>query len=207
MHSFHSNITRRGFTLIELMVVVAILATLVGLGAIGVGRTMRTADKTSRNAFCRTLNSAIMAYKNETGKYPLTSAVSNSAASYTYGTVSNNRPQNANAEVIMKLLGRSNSGRREESSRAYITDSSMLYVCKGGRRISKLDNTLANGSISTSDMIGFVLTMNKTKSSKYKEMSNHKAFAPVKITFDFDLDSYSVTVPHEGQFSEVIKIN
>ncbi len=199
-------ICKRGFTLIELLVVIAILATLVGLGAFAVGKTLRGADKTKRDAFAKTLTSAIMAYKNENGNYPID--YSGSAASYTVGTVSSNSPDRGNAEVILRLLGRETSGKRDSSMRAYLTDSSMLYVCKGGKRISKLDDVLAaSSSISSGDMIGFPITMNKTGSSTYRGLSQAKAFAPIRITFDFDLDHYKVSVPNEGNFNQVIKLH
>ena len=196
--------TRRGFTLIELLVVIVILASLVGLGSFAVVRTLRSAEETKRESFAKTLNSAIMAYKNEHGEYPLTTSTSDAA--YTVGSVSNNAPKEGNAEVFMLLLGRDASGKRDSSKRAYLTDSSFLYNCKN-KRVSKLDEVLANGSISSSDMIGFPIVMNQTKTAAYKALSGSKAFAPVKITFDFDLDHYSVSVPNSGNFNQVIRLH
>ena len=199
------RMTRRGFTLIELLVVIVILASLVGMGSFAVVKTLRGADETKRTAFAKTLNSAIMAYKNEQGEYPITSTVSDDKL--TFGSVSNNSPQKGNAEVILLLLGRDAGGKRDKAKRAYVTDSSMLYVCKGGKRVSPLDEVLASGSISSSDMIGFPIVMNKTNASAFKKLSGARAFAPVKITFDFELDSYSVSVPNSGNFNQVIKLN
>lgn len=199
--------SRAGFTLIELMVVVVILATLVGLGVIGVTRVIKGAEKTKRNACVEIVESAIMAYKNEHGAYPLPEAYSSDVSSATFGSVNNNRPKEGNAEIVMLLLGRDANGKRDDAKRAYITDSSMFYVCKGGRRVTKLDDALTGGGVSASDMIGFLVTMNKTGVSKYKRLSQARAFAPIKITYDFDLDHVSVTSPHEGSFAEVIQLN
>ncbi len=198
---------RAGFTLIELMVVVVILATLVGLGAIGVAKTIKGAEKTKRNAYVQTVESALMAFKNEHGAYPLPASYSSNDATASFGTVSNNSPKEGNAEVMMLLYGRDANGRRDDAKRAYLTDSSMLYVCKGGRRVTKLDEALTGGGVSADDMIGFLITMNKTGVSRYRRLSQAKAFAPIKITYDFDLDHTSVTSPHEGSFSEVIQLH
>lgn len=198
---------KRGFTLVELMVVVAILATLVGLGAIGVAKTLRGAETAKRSSFAQTVNSAIAAYKNETGEYPIPEGRSaNNNNVIAFGTVNNNNAQEGNSEVMMLLLGRDTNGKRDTSKRAYITDSSMLYVCEG-KRVTKLDEALAKGSISGRAMIGFPVTMAKTGNKKYKSMSKARAFAPIKITYDFDLDDCQVSIPGDGSFSEVIKLN
>ncbi|MGN0887151.1 MAG: type II secretion system protein [Candidatus Spyradenecus sp.] len=195
--------TRRGFTLIELLVVIVILASLVGLGSFAVVRTLRSAEETKRSAFAKTLNSAIMAYKTEHGEYPLT--VSTSSASYTAGEVSSNASKTGNAEIFMLLLGRDSSGKRDSSKRAYLTDSSFLYIYQN-KRVSKLDEVLAKGGVSASDVIGFPIVMNQTKAATWKSLSGAKAFAPVKITFNFELDQYTVTVPNTGNFHQVIKL-
>lgn len=196
--------TRRGFTLIELLVVIVILASLVGLGSFAVVRTLRSAEETKRSAFAKTLNSAIMAYKNEHGEYPLTTSTSD--ASYTAGSVSSNAPKTGNAEIFMLLLGRDTSGKRDSSKRAYLTDSSFLYIYHN-KRVSKLDDVLAKGGVSASDVIGFPIVMNQTKAATWKPLSGAKAFAPVKITFNFELDQYTVSVPNSGTFQQVIKLH
>lgn len=202
-----SRARRSGFTLIELLVVIAILATLVGLGVFAVSRTLRGAETTKRNTYAATLKSAIVAYKNENGSYPIPSS-SGSGTTITYGTVTDsNSPQRGNAEVILMLYGRTSSGKRDSTKRAYITDSSMLYVCKGGKHVSKLDDALAKGSVSSGDMIGFPITMNKAKGSKNKALSAAKAFAPVRISFDFELDYCTVEVPSYDGFGNVVKLN
>ena len=49
--------------------------------------------------------------------------------------------------------------------------------------------------------------MAKTSNNRHKAMSKARAFAPIKITFDFDLDDYKVSVAGEGDFNSVIKLN
>lgn len=201
--------TRRqaGFTLIELLVVIVILGVLVGLGSLAVARVLRGSENTKRTAMGREIHSAIMAYKNENGEWPITGSVSDTATSVTYGTVTtSNRASNANAEVIMLLYGRDSNGRRDETLRAYLTDSSMLYVCNG-TTVTQLDAALASGGVSSNSMIGFLVTMRKTPQSRYRALSQSRAFAPIRITFDFDLDHYSVEVPGDSDFNKVISLH
>lgn len=205
--SLFSRVSKAGFTMIELMVVIVILVTLVSLGAIGVTQVMKGAERTKRTAFAETVKSAIMAYKNENGEYPIPDGSINSTG-IIYGSVTqSNKTENSNVEVIMELLGRDSGGNRNSEKRAYITDTSALYICKGDRRIMKLDTALANGGISSNDMIGFRVVMNKTNLSNYSKLSRATAFAPIRITIDLDLDHYQVDVPGENNFNQVIQIN
>ncbi|HYC76155.1 MAG TPA: prepilin-type N-terminal cleavage/methylation domain-containing protein [Planctomycetota bacterium] len=62
---------RGGFTLVELLVVMAILATLVGLGVATIPAMMRRADKTAVEGFLSMLDAQIENYRNsEQGAYP-----------------------------------------------------------------------------------------------------------------------------------------
>ena len=197
---------RGGFTLVELMVVVVILATLVGLGSLAVVQVLSGSEKTKRDAFAKTVHSAIMAYKNENGEWPIPES-SGYASSVTYGTVNeSNRIANGNAEVIMLLLGRNSNGRRDDAMRAYITDSSALYVCRG-TSVQLLDDALASGGVSGSDMVGFLITMRKSNNSRYRSLSQARAFTPIRISFDFDLDHYSVSVPTDNDFDNVVRLH
>jgi prepilin-type N-terminal cleavage/methylation domain-containing protein len=199
---------KQGFTLIELMVVVVILATLMGLGSIAVVKTIRGAEATKRTSFARVVNAAIAAYKNETGEYPIPEGLNTGRENnIVVGTVTNsNDVKQSNVEVMMMLLGRDAGGKRDTAKRAYIDDTSMLYVCTG-KRVAKLDDALAKGGISSNAMIGFPITMTSTSVSRYKSMSKARAFAPIKIEFDFDLDDFKVSVAGDGSFKEVVKIN
>lgn len=206
--SLFSRTAKAGFTMIELMVVIVILVTLVSLGAIGVTQVMKGAERTKRTAFAETVRSAIMAYKNENGAYPMPSSSSGSSGVITYGSVSKSgKTENSNVEVLMELLGRDSGGQRNPEKRAYITDSSSLYICKGDRRMMKLDAALASGSISTNDMIGFRIVMNKTKLTGFSKLSRAVTLAPIRITFDVELDHYQVEVPGENTFNQVLQLN
>ncbi len=199
--------SRKGFTLVELMVVIVILASLVALGSIAVVQVLRGSENTKRTAFAKTIHSAIMAYKNENGEWPIPDATSYNNSTVTYGTVnSSNRADKGNAEVIMLLYGRDANGRRDETMRAYITDSSALYVVRGNS-MQLLDDALASGGVSANDMIGFPITMRKTNVAQYRNLSQAQAFAPIQISFDFDLDHYSVSVPTDMDFGKVVRLH
>ena len=199
--------SRKGFTLVELMVVIVILASLVALGSIAVVQVLRGSENTKRTAFAKTIHSAIMAYKNENGEWPIPDATSYNNSTVTYGTVnSSNRADKGNAEVIMLLYGRDANGRRDETMRAYITESSALYVVRGNS-MQLLDDALASGGVSANDMIGFPITMRKTNVAQYRNLSQAQAFAPIQISFDFDLDHYSVSVPTDMDFGKVVRLH
>jgi len=72
------KVTKRAFTLIELLTVIAIIAVLMGLLFPAVGAAQEAARKTqAKNDLVNMVNS-IKAYYTEYGKYPMTTAVSSS---------------------------------------------------------------------------------------------------------------------------------
>ncbi|NDF17070.1 MAG: prepilin-type N-terminal cleavage/methylation domain-containing protein [Verrucomicrobia bacterium] len=60
-----------GFSLVELLVVVSIIGLLVGLATLGVGKGLEAADKTKAKAETTAIVSAVKAYYQEYGVYPL----------------------------------------------------------------------------------------------------------------------------------------
>lgn len=195
---------RSGFTLVELLVVIAILGVLVGLVLMTATRMLRGSDSAERNAAADIVKSAIAAYQNENnGEWPIDlSGLGSNTTQITYGTVNNsNRVGQSNAEFLMPLFRCNANGKR------YIEDPSMFYVCDGNSAPRKLEEVLDGGSISANDMIGFPIDMRETRESKYDALSGSQAFAPIRITIDFDTNNVMVTVPSDGDFRNVLRIN
>jgi general secretion pathway protein G len=75
---------RKGFTLIELTVVIAIIAVLAGILAPVVGSYLEQARATRATAETRTLADAIRLYHRDTGRYPIYSSTNDATADGDY---------------------------------------------------------------------------------------------------------------------------
>jgi|SRR3989338_3460411 len=73
-----------GFTLIEMLVVVAIVATLSGVVAVALRRTGPDARDAQRRADIKTLRNAFEVYYNRNGHYPRTTSAARSTGQLTY---------------------------------------------------------------------------------------------------------------------------
>ncbi len=62
--------TRAGFTLLEIMIVVAVIGILTVAVALNLGRSSGVSRNTDRQSDLRNLQTAIETYKNELGRYP-----------------------------------------------------------------------------------------------------------------------------------------
>jgi prepilin-type N-terminal cleavage/methylation domain-containing protein len=97
LNSLKTNRKANGFTLIELMIVVAILSVLLTLLAGGIKKSVDNAKKRGRATEVQALQSAIMTYWHDTGKFPITTA----KGKYTYTFTDDNNV------VFSKLLDES----------------------------------------------------------------------------------------------------
>jgi prepilin-type N-terminal cleavage/methylation domain-containing protein len=64
------NLLQRGFTLVELLIVIVILGILAGIVVFAVGNLGTSAKTNACNTEKQTLNTALEAYKATTGSYP-----------------------------------------------------------------------------------------------------------------------------------------
>lgn len=65
-----SNTAQKGFSLVELMVVISILAVLAALGLATMGKARVNSQTTATKALIKSLYTAIEAYNQEVGYYP-----------------------------------------------------------------------------------------------------------------------------------------
>ncbi len=200
-----AHVSRAGFTMVELLVVIVILGLLSGLVSYGVVKIVKGSEKTKRQATAEVVKAAIGSYYAAHDEYPCGDDTGN-GYSITFGEVENNRSKRGNAKIIMELCGRDSGGARKSGRSSYLPDTSMLEVYLGGSKVDKLDNVLANGSISDDDVVGFTITMEKTGASKFRDISGARVFAPIQITFDFENMHCSVSVPDEKDFRNVIQL-
>jgi general secretion pathway protein G len=64
----------RGFTLVEMLIVIVLLGVLAGIVVFAVGNATSNAKATGCNAEKRTINEALESYKANTGVYPTAAA-------------------------------------------------------------------------------------------------------------------------------------
>ena len=98
--------TRSGFTLLELLVVVAIIGMLVGMLLPVVGKVKESAKRRKAEAQKIALSAAIMAYKHEFHKWPVSDSDQESDPDITYGGT--NSPDHKNIRTITTALRDSN---------------------------------------------------------------------------------------------------
>ena len=69
-HEDHQNLLERGFTLVELLIVIVILGILAGIVVFAVGNLTSNAKSNACATEKQTISTALEAYKANTGAYP-----------------------------------------------------------------------------------------------------------------------------------------
>lgn len=69
-NGIHKNYMKKGFTLIEILIVVAIIAILASVVLVGLGPTQRAGRDARRIADLRTIQNGLELYYNKCGYYP-----------------------------------------------------------------------------------------------------------------------------------------
>jgi len=70
-HEDHKNVLQRGFTLVELLIVIVILGILAGIVVFAVGNVTSNAKTNACSTEKSTISTALEAYKANTGAYPV----------------------------------------------------------------------------------------------------------------------------------------
>jgi prepilin-type N-terminal cleavage/methylation domain-containing protein len=107
--------TKKGFTLIELMVAMAIIAALIGMSVFGINLVQRSERNTKRRAALNNINLAVRNYQIDNGVYPLPSELV-----FTASTVS------IDGQVVAELKGPATAVNKPGSG---AVDSNGSYYC------------------------------------------------------------------------------
>ena len=112
--------TRRGFTLVELLVVIVIIASLAGLTAPMVIRQRKKADQTEAVSNARQIGLALFEFENEFGTFPGASTLTDlNAAGSPYATA-----------TIKGAAGTDSNGYFKQLMQAGMTQSESMFYAK-----------------------------------------------------------------------------
>src|SRR6478752_774038 len=137
---------RRGFTLVELLVVIVIIAALAGLTAPMVIRQRKKADQTEAVSNARQIGFGMLEFENDYASYP-DSSTATAVASATGSTL----PLNGNT---------SNDYFRQLIAGGYTKSEKMFYAKIPG--VKKPDEDISNANALAAGEVGFAYMMNNT---------------------------------------------
>ncbi len=155
---------RNGFTLIELLIVVAVMALLIGLISGAVRHSIRNARKNRASAECALLESAIMTYWHDYGKFPIDKKKDNwgdSLYKHTY--------KEDNHLVFDRLHPQNNAN---PFHKEYLDENQLRAYDSGSKHIVPIKRVSGN--------------------SAYRESLVDPEGKPFKVTFDLKLKTVSV---------------
>jgi len=116
----------RGFTIVELLVVVAILSVLVGLVTAAVGGSLRNGRAKRSEAMCRVLQQAIAMYYTKVGEWP--PAIEAKANNMTGDSDSYTFSAEETDQIIREIVKKSTGS----GATMALLDASALYVANAG---------------------------------------------------------------------------
>ena len=118
--------SHRAFTIVEIMVVVAILGILLGIVSVAVTGTVKNSRKRRADAMCSMFEQAIATYYQQEGKWP--SQIESQSGSMGNSTKYTFSPSETDA--IMREIVEGSTGR---NSKRYLIDASALFVADANR--------------------------------------------------------------------------
>lgn len=138
---------KKGFTLVEMMMVVAILGVLVGIVITGVGSVMKSSRINRANTMRTALEQALATYYAQTGEWPdamksrIESGDDDNAAVGDTVEFKNGQQDQVFQEVVGKSFGKN-------GTKSMVIDASALFVCRtgeaGNRNAHGIDFSLAS---------------------------------------------------------------
>ena len=124
--------THRGFTLVELLVVIVIIAALAGLTAPMVIRQRKKADQTEAVSNARQIGLAMIEFENEYGSFP-------------EGELGATINANTGSDLAPSSITTANDAFRQLIA-AEIASSETMFYCKTGYSTKKPDNVFSTAS-------------------------------------------------------------
>lgn len=186
---------KAAFTLVELLVVITILSSLIGLAGMGVMRIIQAKNEANAQSSIALVRSAIASYQSANDEYPLDAG---GGDHYCYCTNSSN---DYNAPVFLKLLGRDDSGVRNANERSYL-DPTNFKVYIPGRGVMSFQNAIDEGVVSSQMWVGFDLVFKR----KNHNRDGSRVFQPINIHFDLDEGMYDVGLADQNNYNALIQL-
>ena len=188
---------KKGFTIVELLMVIAILAVLLGIVTTAATASIRQSRERQSKAMQNTLQNGLAAYRARKGEWPgdLENWAKNPPDKGTLGYLSNNRYD----DVMHKLLSASSG----KSSKSRVMDPVGLAVIPNGGTDGKLDC-----------MDYRTVTTKNNKHAKRMEPNEMTVVYPrnedgraLRFVLEYNTESDEVTVMTQHEFQEKTGIN
>lgn len=138
----NKQIKRRGFTLVELLVVIVIIASLAGLTAPMVIRQRKKADQTEATSNARQIGLAMLEFENDYGRYPDASTLQELNTIFTNATVQG-------------AAGNDSNGYFKQLFQSDITQSEAMFYAKTGSTIKPDGDISSDGVTLEAGEVGF----------------------------------------------------